>query len=318
MEKEVNILDYINVIKKWERYIISFTVTVALLTFILCILMPKTYKAETTILLPQQNGKSVEGLIALTSMMTNTTMNFPTDIAQSFNTRKLNFSDIIKSRTLAEMIVDNLHLTKYYRASKEKIVTKLQKRIKVKEQKGILKIYVTEKDPRLAADIANYSVIALDEFNKKGNLQFARRFKNFIRDQLAVAKIDLGEAEEKLKKYETQSQMVRISEKEIILSRLFRDVKVQEAIYTMLFQEYEKSKIDEVKEELFFEVLDPAKTPVSPNSPKPILYILLSVLLGATTAIFIAFFIEYIESLGVKIPQIDEIREAKWFLTKRS
>jgi uncharacterized protein involved in exopolysaccharide biosynthesis len=317
MEKELNLLDYFNVILKWKKFIISFTGTAVILTVLACLVTPWTYRAETTLLVPSQN-KGLEGLMALSSMVGGSTVNMPTDISQSMLGRSTNFMDILKSKTIAGMIIDGLNLVKYYHAkNKENLIPMVQKKLKVREQKGLLKIYAEDRDPRLAADIANYSAIVLDEFNKKGNIQFARRLKNFIREQLAAAKIDLDDAEEKLKKFEIQSQMVKMSEKELLSARLFRDVKVKEAIYTMLMQEYEKSKIDEAKEELFFEVLDPAQPPVRPYFPKPFLYSITALMLGGFCAVFLAFFFEYLERLGIKVPQIDYEKEIKWAIQKK-
>jgi uncharacterized protein involved in exopolysaccharide biosynthesis len=242
----------------------------------------------------------------------------PTDITQSLVGRSTNFPDILKSKTIAGMIINGLNLDKYYRIkNKDSLIPVLQNKLRIKEQKGLLKIYAVDKDPRLAADIANYSVIALDEFNKEGNVQFARRLKKFISEQLAAAKVGLSDAEEKLKKFETQSQMVKISERELMLARLMRDVKVQEATYTMLMQEYEKSKIEEAKEALFFEVLDPAQPPKRPYAPKPFRYSIIALVLGFCCAVFLAFFFEYLEGLGVKVPQIDYEKEIKWAIPKK-
>jgi len=96
-----------------------------------------------------------------------------------------------------------------------------------------------------------------------------------------------------------------------------RDVKVKEAIYTMLMQEYEKSKLDETKEELFFEVLDPAYPPKGPYVPKPFLYLLMAAVLGGFCAVSFAFFFEHLESLGINVPQINYEREIKWANRKR-
>ncbi len=320
MEEELNLLDYLKVILKWKKFIISFTGIAVVLTVFACLVTPWTYRAETTLLIPSQTGKGLEGLMALSSMAAGSTMSIPIgiDLTQSALGRATNFSDILKSKTMAGMIIDGLDLRRYYHVrSRERLVSMLQKKLKVKEQRGLLMISADDRNPRLAADIANYSVIALDEFNKKGNIQFARRLKKFVGEQLATAKIDLSDAEEKLKKFETQSQMVKISEKELMLARLMRDVKVQEATYTMLMQEYEKSKIDEAKEELFFEVLDPAQPPKRPYVPKPFLYSIITLILGVFCAIFLAFFFEYLEGLGIKVPQIDYEKEIKWAIPKK-
>jgi len=323
MEEDLNILDYLKVISKWRNFIISFTGGAVVLTVLICTLMPWTYRAETTLLIPMQTNKGIEGLLAISSVMAGSAINAPTDMGQSLLGQSLlgrttNFSDILKSRTIAGMLVDGLSLQEHYRIrDKEKLISMVQKKVKVKEQKGILKIYAEDKSPRLAADLANYSVIALDNFNKKGNLQFARRLKNFVRDQLAASKVDLEDAEENLKKFETQSQMVKISEKELRLLRLMREVKVKEAIYTMLMQEYERSKLDETKEELFFEVLDPAYPPKRPYVPKPFLYSVITLVLGGSCAVSLAFFFEHLESLGINVPQVNYEMEIKWANRKR-
>jgi len=226
MEEDLNILDYLKVISKWRKFIISFTGAAVVITVLACVVMPWTYRAETTLLIPSQTNKGFEGLLAISSMLSGPSVNVPADMSQSLIGQSLlgrttNFSDILKSKTIARMLVDGLGLEEHYRIhNKEKLISMVQKKVKVKEQKGIMKIYAEDKNPRLAADLANYSVIALDNFNKKGNIQFARRLKNFIREQLAASKVDLEDAEENLKKFETQSQMVKISEKELMLLRL--------------------------------------------------------------------------------------------------
>jgi len=313
-EEEINLLDYIKVISRWKRFIISFTLIIFVLTFIFSLFVPKIFRAETTIIVPQQGTRGLESVMALTSILSGSTINVPTDISQSLLGRTTNFSDILKSKTISEMIVNGLRLDRHYNvAKKDSMIARIQKKIKVKEQRGILKITVDDRDPRLAADIANYSILALDEFNKKGNTQYARRLKNFILEQLAAAKIDLNDAEEKLKKFETQSQMVKISQKELMLVRLMRDVKVQEAVYTMLLQEHEKTRLDEAKEELFFEVLDPARTPRSPYSPKPLLYSMIALVMGGLVSVFTAFVCDYLESLGLAQMQMEKLRGFNWF-----
>jgi len=55
-----------------------------------------------------------------------------------------------------------------------------------------------------------------------------------------------------------QSKLSKLPELGLTLSKLLRDVKVQETIYTMLLSQYEQAKIDETKEVAVVSVLDPA------------------------------------------------------------
>lgn len=318
MNDELDFLEYFKILNKWRKFIVAFAMALVILTVLVCILMPWTYRADTTLIIPQQSS-GLEGILALSSMVSGSTGTVPSDISQpvdlsqSLIGRTVNYTDILKSRTLAGMIVDGLDLNKGHPGrSREALIRMVQKKLKVKELKGILTIYAYDRSPRMAADLANYAVLALDEFNKKGNIQFTKRINNFVRDQLAFAKVDLSESEEKLKKFETQSQMLKISERELMLDRYMRDVKVKEAIYTMLLEEYEKTKIEEAKEELFFEVLDPAPVPKGPNTPKPFLFSFVALVLGGFMGGFLAFLFEYLESIGIKVPQIDYERKIVW------
>lgn len=317
--EEMNLIDIIGVIRKKKDLIISFTAATVVLTVLVCLIMPWTYRAETTLIIPQQSNKGFEGILAMSSMMSGSNMNIPGDITQSLIGRTTNFSDILKSKTITKMIIEGLDLKKYYSNNDmDQLIAKVRNKMKIKEKKGVLTINFDDRDPRIAADMANYSVIALDDFNKKGNIQFAKRLKIFIMDQLASAKVDLSDAEEKLKKFETQSQLVKLSEKELMLGRYLRDVKAKEAVYAMLLQEYEKAKIDEAKEELFFEVLDPATPPRSPYSPKPFLFSIIAAIIGAFASVFIVFLFERLESMGIEVPNIDFKKEIKWREWKRS
>jgi uncharacterized protein involved in exopolysaccharide biosynthesis len=313
MKEELNILDYFNVIKKWRKFVIAFTCSLVVLTVAFCLVVPWKYRAETTIMVPQRAAKGMEGMLALSSMLTGSTINLPTDMSETLIGRSNFFPDILKSRSVAMIMIDGMHLmSRYPGKSTDDLIALVRGKLKVKEIKGILYIYAFDRDPRFAADLANYAVMALDEFNRQNNYLFSNRTKNFVMEQIATAKVSLGDAEENLKKFETQSQMVKISERELMLERLMREVKVKEAVYTMLMQEYEKTKIDEAKQELNFEVLDSARPPKSPFFPKPLLYAGMSLVLGIFFGVIISFIFEYLESLGIKIPEPDYGKEIIW------
>ena len=73
--------------------------------------------------------------------------------------------------------------------------------------------------------------------------------------------------------------------------RLLRTTKVQETLYTVLTQQYEMARIQEVKDSTTVQVLDTAKAPEKKTKPKRALIVLLSTF----TALFIAVFIVFIQ-----------------------
>jgi len=300
MEEEINLLDYWRVMVKRKELIIIPTCVAIIVAVFVSLSLPKIYKAETTVLLPQRGG-GVSGALA---SLAGFSISLPIDLSGALG-RTTNYVDILGSYSLAEMVVEGLDLKKEFPKIKKKddLIKTIQGSVKAKEQKGIITISVENQDPRLAADVANYYALALDRFNQRANLQVATRTRIFIREQLEKAKADLNLAEDRLKRFQTEVTLVKEKERELALGRLMRDVKIKEGVYTLLSQEYEKAKIEEAKEGQFFEILDPAYPPKIPSKPRVKLNIAIAGMLGLFTGIFLAFFSEYLEGLGFKAPK---------------
>ena len=80
-------------------------------------------------------------------------------------------------------------------------------------------------------------------------------------------------------------------------ARLLREVKVQEALYTMLTSQYEQAKIAEARDTPSVQVLDQG-VPAEKKS-KPIIWLnmLIAGVLALFLGIFLAFFLEYLERM---------------------
>jgi len=305
MNEEINILDYLKVIWKRRGIVVLIATFCLISTAAVCSIVPPWYKASTTILLPAES-KSVS---LLSSIASEIPIRMPLDLKSSLVERSTNFKDILESETIAEMVIDGLNLEREFPRFKSRasLVKALQKMVKVKQGRGIMTLSVETRSPRLSRDMSNYFILALDDYNQKSNVQIAKKTRIFVKEQLVEAKVDLAQAEEKLQRFKSESMKVKVSERELILARLLRDVRVKEALYTLLLQEYEKSKIEEAREAQFFEVLDPAKLPRSPSKPRLKLSLVISGVLGLLVGSFSAFLFEYLESSGVKVPNLTNI-----------
>jgi uncharacterized protein involved in exopolysaccharide biosynthesis len=80
-------------------------------------------------------------------------------------------------------------------------------------------------------------------------------------------------------------------------ARLFREVKVQEALYTMLTTQYEQAKIAEARDTPSVQVLDPAIPAERKSKPTLTLNMLIAGVLALFLGIFLAFFLEYLERI---------------------
>ncbi len=179
-DQEISILDYCDVIKRRKKLIIGVFTASVVLALVASLLMPKYYKSEAVIIAasPEMGGlsaalSSIPLAGAVASSLTGLTT--PADKMLVF----------LKSRTIAEMVIkrfDLMHV--FYKddwdAAKgawkdpedpprmEEAVKYLMKHVAdfKKDKSGAVTINVEWKDPKLASDMANYYVSALNEILK--------------------------------------------------------------------------------------------------------------------------------------------------------
>lgn len=307
VEEEINLLDYIRVLWKRKNLIIVLACVAVIFTTIVSLILPYQYKADATILIPQKESKG-----SLASLVSGIPV-LPLDITSSILGRSTNFKDILESRTVTEKVVEMLDLEEGFPEYKErwkleKAIMKKMLSVKEDKQGNVITVSVETKSPALAAAMTNAYLLALDEYNQKSNLLVAKRTSSFAMEQLVQAKVALNLAEEKLKKFEVESTLVKIADKELRRARLWRDVKIKEEMYKLFVGEYEKAKLEEARNTQFFEVLDPAKIPKNKSKPRIKLNIAIALISSLFLGAFLAFFFEYLEGLGVKVPGIKDYR----------
>jgi uncharacterized protein involved in exopolysaccharide biosynthesis len=80
------------------------------------------------------------------------------------------------------------------------------------------------------------------------------------------------------------------------LVRLIREAKIQETIFTLLTQQLEQAKIAEAKDMPTVRILDRAVVPEWKSRPKVLLNVILAGVSSLFLAVFLAFFLEYVEA----------------------
>jgi uncharacterized protein involved in exopolysaccharide biosynthesis len=84
----------------------------------------------------------------------------------------------------------------------------------------------------------------------------------------------------------------------IEISRLNRELDIQNTVYTMLRKEFESVKLEESKEIPPFSIVDEAVAPEKPSRPRKKLNTVIGFVLGSFLGTFLAFFKEYWEKTG--------------------
>lgn len=83
--------------------------------------------------------------------------------------------------------------------------------------------------------------------------------------------------------------------------RLKRDALIQQKVFELLTQQYELAKIEEAKDDITFQIIDPAVTPEKRIKPMRTLNITLAGVVSLFLGIFVIFFQEYLEKQKNKI-----------------
>ena len=209
-EREANLWDYLMVLAKWRRMIGFNFIGVCLLVVLISLFLPKWYTASTSILPPEGESGGLtlpSGLATLTSLSGGLSLPgaaTPSDV----------FAAILKSRSVAERVIEKNGLLKVYRTKDlQEAMQTLHSHTNIDvSPEGIIRIKVTEKDPKLAARVANSLVKALDGVNREKSTSRAKSARIFIEERLDSTRAELHRAEERLKEFQEKHQAISLSD----------------------------------------------------------------------------------------------------------
>jgi polysaccharide chain length determinant protein (PEP-CTERM system associated) len=207
-EKQTTLNDYLRILvrRKW-LVLFCFLCLVGSATAFSFLIAP-VYQGRTTIMV-EKEGKMEDQIFSLSSMMRS-------------ETKIKNQVEILKSRTLAQAVVEaildspqkkafrNMVKTKHaISPSKDQLIQLIQQNLNVTpiRETDIIEVKMTAPDPQLAAFLAN--TVASEYY--KQSLQFSRgeisEVRQFLQNQLGIIQDSLHQSEEELKNY-MQSQDV--------------------------------------------------------------------------------------------------------------
>ena len=186
---EVDLLWLLGVLVKRRTLVLGLPATVAVLVAIYSLVLPNIYTGTTRILAPQNQSAAsalasqLGGLAALAGAVTKSS----TDV----------YVGMLKSRTVADSIIQRFGLTKVYDVEYLSLARKrLDKDTVILAGKdGIIMIEVDDKDPKRAAEIANAYVDELLKLSQVLAVTDAAQRRLFFERQLAEAKDNLANAE---------------------------------------------------------------------------------------------------------------------------
>lgn len=209
-ETRIPSLEYLSVLLRWKWFIVFNFLALTFLITAVTFLLPNWYKATASILPPKQQdiwgagttmGSLLKGFPGVRSLG---------NLGRS--TSGYNYLAILKSRTSMEEVVRKFNLFDVYNISDynmDKAVKALEDNTFFETQDDDnITIEVYDKNPKRAADMANYFVEILNTTSIQLGTQEARNNREFIGKRLEQCKHDLRQAEEKLKTFQEKKDII--------------------------------------------------------------------------------------------------------------
>lgn len=207
-EPQITFLDYLYIWLKWRR-LIAWTVGMTCLIAVgISLLLPKWYRATTTILPPKREGDL--GIAASLGPLP-----FGLDLFGSGRTDELNiYMAILRSRRVLEHVAQMFHLQdEYGKQTMDEAIKVLEQNVEIEVTKEkTLTLSVVDQDRVRAAAVANFFIEELDRINKMLSTEQARGNRLFIERRLKRNRRNLQQTEEALKVYQEQHQTLGLSE----------------------------------------------------------------------------------------------------------
>jgi len=207
---QLSVLDYLIVIWKSKGFLLAFCTIAVLSAFIFGMLAPKSFESTVTLLPPPEDNMS-SGLSAAGLM--GKIQGFGLGIPALTSKQDVLVS-ILESRTLAEKLVDQYQLPHYYKVDGvREAAESLRGATTVGVSKaGIIAIKVEDRDPRMAAELANAYTVELDRLLKQMDVRQNSQKRRFVLDQLAGTEKRLQMAEDALMHFQQENSAVALRE----------------------------------------------------------------------------------------------------------
>lgn len=188
--------------------LIGVLVTGVLATLI-ALLLPKWYRAESTLLPPQENGESFSVLASLVEASALSKVG----LLSTTSTSDL-YVEMLTSRRVREAVLGRFKLQdRYHIQNLDLCLKELDEHLKVEALRSkVIQIRVEDRDPVVAAAMANAFVSELDRLNQELRARRASDSREYLTAQLTTVEQRLHGAETRLTDYERNSGVFAGSE----------------------------------------------------------------------------------------------------------
>ncbi len=197
-----------------RRRVLVPAIIASVLSLVLALLWPPTYESSARLIPSEPSTLSSLSLTKLNAIA-GVALGSAGIESMGLRTPAARFVAVLKSRTLANRLVDRFGLMKLYGArTKELAVEALAQRTDVVEDRksGIISLAVRDRDPKRAAQIAAGYIEELDRLNDQLNTGAAHQERLFLGARLAEAQKDLTESSKRLAEFSSKNVVVAVEQ----------------------------------------------------------------------------------------------------------
>lgn len=219
-EGGINLFDYLIILAKRKKLILSITLSVAVITSIFTFSLPNMYWGRTTILLPQTANAPL--WMRVLGDYAGGGASSGSDIADP----QL-YMQLLYSGPVLDKIIERFRLNEHYKDAETKkdlremlsgsmttdfVLPENTKRALGGQTSRLLMISVRDKDAAKAADIANAFVVGLQDFIKDIAVTQASQRRLFFQEQLKKTKEDLIKSEEAMREFQEKTGVFKVEQ----------------------------------------------------------------------------------------------------------
>lgn len=205
-----SLLFLLRLMAKRGRMIWTAILAIVLLAVVIALCLPNHYTASAVILPPQQSPSAAAAMMAQLG-----SLGAMASAAGGLNVKNPNDQQValLKSRTVEDAMAARFQLQRLYRCKYLSTTRKRWERatkIDPGVKDGLIRLEVTDVDPRRAADLANAWVEEYRRFTATLAITEASQRRLFFERQLNAAREDLVHAEEDMKQTEQRTGVIEI------------------------------------------------------------------------------------------------------------
>lgn len=216
---------------RWFLFWFVFVITAGATAYAL--LAPKWYKSTASVL-PAEKNDLLSTLSGISSLAKGFSASKGLAALTGQNSETDRYMAILMSATVTDDIIKKFDLRKEYDLENdyyEKVVKEWQSNFELEiADEGNLTITVFDKDPKKAANIANYLVDRLNEINTKLSVSNAKSNREFVEKRYTQNVKDINDLEDSMRNFQQKYGVIAVPE------QLEATVKSMSAIYADMYK----------------------------------------------------------------------------------